>query len=400
MVARGAECCGSEQRLSKHSTRVVTFAHPSGGIAHYSYCLNSALQSLGTQITSLTFDNPPYDLPDLPHSFNVVPHIHWETGGARKPLKAARNLAAFQWAMRTADFFHPQWSVGPSFDRINWSLIHRAGIPICYTVHDVIPHDRLPEDIEHHRWMHRTADFLFVHGETLKERLIEFSGVDAVKVKVIPIGNLIPLADFYRSWMPKTARASLGYKEDDFVVLFFGFIRPYKGLHTLIEACRIARGTAGGSRLRLLIVGQSVADSWKLDGYEAHISEAGLSEATSTVVEYVPLSEVSRYYLASDVCAVPYRSGSQSAVVQLGYAYSIPVIATDVGGLREFIQDGRTGLVVPPDNPEAFAVAISTLLDDRALSSKIGANGRQYAETELSWETIARMTLEVYGSLR
>lgn len=248
-------------------------------------------------------------------------------------------------------------------------------------------------------WMCRNADAVIVHGRRLQEQLLELSGVAPEKVHVIPHGNFNPIADFFKKWTRPAARASFDLSDDEQVILFFGYVRPYKGLDILIDACAQVRRRRPSQRLRLLIAGRTLKNFWDTGSYGSQIEAAGLKELTTYEIRYIAMEDVARYFLAADIIAMPYKSGSQSGILQMAYSYSKPVIVTDVGSIGEVVRDEQTGLIVPPNDPSAFAEALSRLLDDPAHAVCMGRQGRLYSETALSWERIAAQTEDVYEAV-
>jgi glycosyltransferase involved in cell wall biosynthesis len=134
------------------------------------------------------------------------------------------------------------------------------------------------------------------------------------------------------------------------ILLFFGLVRPYKGLDVLLEAlARVQRP------LHLIIAGEFWTDEV---AYREQIEALGLATAVTILNKYVPDEEVAALMQTAAVVVLPYRSATQSAVVQVAFGHGKPVITTNVGGLAEAVVDGRTGLVVPPADPAALAAAI------------------------------------------
>ena len=202
----------------------------------------------------------------------------------------------------------------------------------------------------------------------------------------------------FPQWDRGRARASFGYGPDEKVVLFFGLIRPYKGLGDLIAACRLLTQEHPDVPLRLLIAGRTLDTYWEDGGYARQIAEAGLAEQTTCVIEHIPMEDIGRYFRAADMVAIPYKSGSQSGILQLAYAYAKPVVVTDVGSIAEVVEPGLTGLVVPPSDAAAFAAALAQLLADPEQAQRVGCQGRAYAETVLSWDPIAAQTRQLYAA--
>jgi glycosyltransferase involved in cell wall biosynthesis len=372
-----------------------------GGIAHYSYSLASALQASGARTTALMYGHPEYDLKDFPHSYEVRRSLALSISRVSRVTSPLQNVAALARAARTADVVHFQWSLGARNDRMEWPLLRRLmRKPIVYTAHDVLPHEAAIMGESHARWIYHQADALIVHGEQLKQLMVERFDVASSKVHVIPLGNFIFMADTPGEWSQAAARASLDFGPRDRVVLFFGLIREYKGLDVLVEACRIvqARGLPAGEKLRLIIAGRDFRDHWREGRYESLIRDAGLSDSVSLHLRHIEMTEVARFFRASDVVAVPYRRGSQSGVLQLAYAFGKAAVATRVGSLSEVPSDGVTSFV-EPGNAEALADELHRLLSNEDARERMGAAGRVYAERTLSWETIVEKTRRVYDSV-
>jgi glycosyltransferase involved in cell wall biosynthesis len=155
-------------------------------------------------------------------------------------------------------------------------------------------------------------------------------------------GNVMPVAE---------ARKRLDLMNER-VILFFGYIRAYKGLDLLLEAMpRIVSEIP----LTLLVVGEFYEGAGR---YEKLIKEGGIETSVRLVGTYVPNEEVSLYFSACDVVVLPYRSATQSGIVQIAYQFDRPVIATDVGGLSEVVLHQKTGIIVPPGDPTALSAAV------------------------------------------
>ena len=151
----------------------------------------------------------------------------------------------------------------------------------------------------------------------------------------------------------KDAREGLGLDGKRPVVLYFGFVRPYKGLMHLLKAMETVAGEMPS--ILLLVVGEF----WeKREPYDREIARSGIGENVAIVDRYVANEEVSAYFTAADLVALPYVSASTSGIVQISYGFGKPVLTTDVGDLPSVVEEGRTGYLVPPGNPEALARAI------------------------------------------
>ncbi len=157
---------------------------------------------------------------------------------------------------------------------------------------------------------------------------------------------------FGSSYEKNEARQRLGIAEER-VILFFGYVRRYKGLHVLLDAMpSILKST----KLKLLVVGEFYDDEQK---YRHQIKEKNLQNDVIVNSNYVPNDRVGLYFSAADVVVLPYISATQSGIVQIAYQFDRPVIATDVGGLAEVVLHDRTGFMVKPESPQEIAQAVT-----------------------------------------
>jgi glycosyltransferase involved in cell wall biosynthesis len=368
-----------------------------GGIAHYTYCLASALQASGVTTTQLMCGYPEYDLRGYPHAHRLDTGLKLAISRRTQLTSPLQNLLAMLRTTWRSQVVHFQWSMGQRTDRLHLPILRHLGKAIVYTAHDVLPHESSIMSEEHAGWLYRYPEALFVHGETLKDLLVGRFNVEPARVHVIPHGNYNFIADTPGHWDRASARASFGFNEDDGVVLFFGLIREYKGLDTLIQALRVLkeRGSPRPRKIRLIIAGRIFHDHWNEGGYEAALRTAGLADMVHLHLRHIEMHEIARFFRAADVLAVPYKRGSQSGVLRLAYSFGLAAVATTVGSLAEVSGQDVTRFVAPED-PAAFANALIELLADPQRARALGARARRYAETELGWDRVARTTRAVY----
>ncbi|HOJ17156.1 MAG TPA: glycosyltransferase [Ignavibacteriaceae bacterium] len=169
----------------------------------------------------------------------------------------------------------------------------------------------------------------------------------------------LPVYSFYSDLEPQNKEV-FGFGKDDTVLLFFGYVRKYKGLDILLEA--MPQILKKDNRIKLLVVGEFYDDP---ESYNSIISKHSLSPYVKIVNQYVPNEDIEKYYKASDAVILPYRSATQSGILNLAYGFFLPVVATKVGGFMEFIDDGKTGILVEPDDPNEIARGVEKYLDLR-----------------------------------
>jgi len=160
----------------------------------------------------------------------------------------------------------------------------------------------------------------------------------------------LPVYDCYKPDISiKDCRKQLGFSNDNKVLLFFGYIRHYKGLDILIEA--MPGILKDFPEARLLVVGEFYDNP---SSYLDRIKELGIDKYVKIINRFVPNEDVGQYYQVCDLNILPYRSATQSGILNVSYGFEIPVLATRVGGLTEFIVEGKTGLIIEPGSPEAI----------------------------------------------
>lgn len=375
----------------------VYYVDPVGGhrgMHYYDFALCHAIQACGTQITLLTCDETATT--QVPGDLALVFPFRGIYGSAPAPVRGVRYLRGLLQIARAIMRDHvpvvhlhfPQF-LPADYLLIQW--LQRRGRRIVLTAHDVMPLDggRVAQ-----AWLPRLyerVDAIIVHAQDNYETLVEQFHVPETDVTVIPMGPYLTFAK--DSQFPAAeARASLGLETDQQVILFFGQLKKAKGLACLIRA--FAQLRADFPQARLVIAGPEWDE--KFSPYRRLIDDLDLGEYVQTRIEYVPDEEVGVYFSAADVVALPYVKSYQSAVLYMAYSFARPVVATSVGGLREVVRDGVTGLLVPPQDSEALAHALHRLLAAPAETRAMGDAGRRLVEGEFGWTSIAERTVAVY----
>lgn len=147
-----------------------------------------------------------------------------------------------------------------------------------------------------------------------------------------------------------TSKIDFGFAKDDFVLLFFGYIRKYKGLDLLLHA--MPKLIKENPNIKLLVVGESYED---FSFYNNIVTELNISNNVKMENRFVANEEVGKYYEASDLVVLPYRSATQSGILNVAYGFLKPVLVTDVGGLAEFVENKQTGIIIEPESPSAIS---------------------------------------------
>jgi glycosyltransferase involved in cell wall biosynthesis len=363
--------------------------HPwRGGLAQYLQLLGEALER-HAEVNAVTFTRQypgilfpgttQFDLDAPRPRFLTVPLLD-----SINPLTWRRTAAQLErWAPAAVilkwwmPFFGPAFasSVGP---------LRRRGTRVLLVCDNLVGHEPRVFDRAFTDWMMRNSDGYLVMSDAVEK--------DLDRLKPGAPRRRVPhpfYAQFDRQrWTRETARASLGLDGD--VALFFGYVRHYKGLDTLLTAWKRVRAVR--PQATLVVAGEFYDDP---ASYEGLVREAG---GVRLLDRYIPDDEVEALFRAADVTVLPYRSGTQSGVTHVAYALGSPVIATRVGGLTETVREGETGLTVPPEDPVALAAAIV-----RFFAEGLGERMRGPIATlreRHSWDALARATVEFVDDLK
>lgn len=327
--------------------------HPwRGGIAHYTTRLTRQFEAEGhdVRVINLTRQYPGALFPgstqrdDHESAFVVdseaivdsAAPLTWWRAGARVARRRP-DLLVVQW-------WHPYFA--PSFGTIA-RRARASDIPTVFVCHNVLPHESSPVDAGLARYAFGGGDRFVVHAESEVERLRRLVWRPHVAVSPHPVYDVFAGADTTR----EAARRALELDGERWL-LFFGLIRPYKGLDLLIDALAKVREH---DDVRLMIAGEVYGDEAPI---RAQIARLGLNDAVRFEPRYLANDEVPVWMAASDAVVLPYRHATQSGIAQVAYACDRAVISTRVGGIPDVVTDGVTGLLVPPEDPTSLAEAI------------------------------------------
>jgi len=290
------------------------------------------------------------------------------------------------------------------FDRTILNIYYKVlGKKLIFTAHNINVGQRDGCDSFINRltlkMMYKIVDHIFVHTERMKVDLLEDFKIDGSKVTVIPFGinNVLPQTELSRS----KARKLLHLAESQKTLLFFGQIASYKGLKYLILALKDLAERFDD--IRLIIAGKIKQGHEKYwENVDALIGKFHLEERVIKRIEFIPDDDVEVYFKAADALILPYTFIYQSGPLFLAYNFGLPVIATDVGSLRDEIVEGKTGFVCKPEDPRDLADKIA-LYYESPLFRNLESNRKyiiQYANENYSWDKVGDITVGVYKSLQ
>jgi glycosyltransferase involved in cell wall biosynthesis len=303
---------------------------------------------------------------------------------ARRAFKLAEHppdMLRLRRAIARADVVHYQWLTVPGID----AHLLPPRRPRVMTAHYILPPRPTRRQVAAARRLFGRMDAVVAHSEHGARRLREELGLDPGRVRVIPHG-----AFDYLTALPEEAQLPLPAELEGAegpVILFFGLLRPYKGIDTLLEAFRRLEGA------ELWVVGNPRMD---LTPLRALAAEA--PGRVRFVTRFVEDAEIPALFRRADVVVLPYRDAEHSGVLYTALAFGKPIVLSAVGGFPEIAEQGAARLV-PPEEPEALAAALAELSGDRAAREALAAAARRAAAGPYSWDAVAARTLALYEEL-
>lgn len=359
-----------------------------GGIAQFSAMLYRALEK-EHQVEAFTFKRQ-YPGFLFPGSSQYVS----ETDSA-DIIEATRvldsvNPVTFTAAAKKINATHPQLYIGQYWMTFFGPAMAGMQKRITKTakrisiLHNVIPHEKRFFDKKANRMFLKQNDGFVVLSDVVLRDLLSLKP----EAKYLRIDHPI-YNQFGEGLNREEALSTLNLESENKYLLFFGFIRDYKGLDLLIEAL-----SELPTDYHIIVAGEVYGSFEK---YQKLIDNLGLSERVHLFTEYISDSEVSIYFSASDVCMLPYKGATQSGITAISHHFNLPIIATDVGGLKENTRHGETGLIVDHPEPKLISKAVEEyFLGD----FKFGFSRNIEAQkSENSWENFAQKIIEFSRTL-
>jgi glycosyltransferase involved in cell wall biosynthesis len=365
----------------------VQLVDPSAFTPPYDRALAAALARRGAEVDLLTSRFLYGSVPEA-DGYRVEERFYRRTSArgleapGRRAFKMAEHLSdmlAFRNAGAEADVIHYQWLTVPGLD----ALLIPPRRPRVMTAHYVLPPQPSRRQVAAARRALGRMDAVIAHSEHGAERLRAEVGIDPGRVHVVHHGAFDHLTRL-EGEMPLPPE--LGEPAGP-VILFFGLLRPYKGLDTLLEAYSGIEGA------ELWVVGRP-----RMDLDALHAAAARARGPVRFVTRFVEDAEIPSILRRADVLVLPYRDAEQSGVLYAGLAFGKPMVLSAVGGFPEVAADGAARLV-PPDDPAALGAALEELVDDKTERDALGAVAAAAAAGPYSWDAAAERTLALYEQL-
>ncbi len=350
-----------------------------GGIAHYTTLLTTHLQpkhqtlliSFSRQYPAWLFpgksDQDPSERPlqtDAEYLLDPMnPFTWWRTW---------QRIRAWEPDVVVIPWWHPFFA--PAWATLGRGVKRLAKRPkLLFICHNVLPHEAGVMDKTAVRLALSPGDGFITHAQSDAKILRHILPQSKISVSPIPTHSALSPTT------PIELPISLPHNTP--LLLFCGFVRAYKGLDVLLAALPLVK-----KRVHLFVAGEFWHDK---NRYLKQIEDLHLQQTVTLLDGYLPNETLVAYLRRADVVVLPYRAATQSGMIQAAFGQGCPVITTEVGGLAEVVTNGRTGLVVPPENPPALAAAI-----DDFFHQELGPLFRQHIETEngrFSWEHLIQI---------
>lgn len=370
---------------------ILGSAHPlrGGGISTFNERLAGVLQEQGHKVVIYSFslqypsflfpgksqftDEPAPANLEIRSVVNSINPLNWISVGNRIKKERPDLIIVRFWLP----------FMGPCFGTILRRVRKNKHTKIVAITDNVIPHEHRPCDMPFTKYFIKSADaFVAMSRDVLKDLATFTSKPSAFSPH--------PVYDNYGQRVSKEeACKKLGLNADDKHLLFFGFIRKYKGLDILLDAMKDERIKQAG--IKLIVAGEYYDDK---ESYEQQITDNDIKDNVHLFTEFIPNDEIRYYFSAADLIVQPYRSATQSGITQVAYHFEKPMVVTNVGGLPEVVPDGKTGFVTSPDATE-IATAILKFYEPNSIPN-IAKNIKQEKE-KYSWSTFIKSLMSVVG---
>jgi glycosyltransferase involved in cell wall biosynthesis len=359
----------------------VDVVDPSAFTPPYDHALCAALARAGAEVRLVT-SRFAYGAVPSPEDYTLAESFYRRSAGApgsrlRQLSKLAQHVPdMLRYRCTAADLVHFQWL---DVQHLDWALLPDR--PLVLTAHDLLPREPNPGQARAQRRLYDRMDAIVVHSDYGRRQLVDVLGIAAEKVHLIHHGAFDYLTRLSGALPPELPATSQP------VALFFGLLRPYKGVDTLLEAWR------GIEDAELWIVGMP------------RVPLEPLRAAAPANVRFVPrfISDGEQVALLrrADLVVLPYKRTERfdfSGVLAAALAFGKPIVLSDIGGFGEVAATGA-GLLVPPDDPQALRTALRQLIHDPAERDRLSIAARAAAAGPYSWDEAARQTLALYGEL-
>lgn len=336
---------------------IIGPAHPlRGGLASYNERLAKQFIDEGNEVTIYTFSlqYPSFIFPGTTQysteskPSNITINVCINSINPFNWIKVGNNLKNEKPDLVIVRYWLP--FMGPCLGFILRQIKKNKQTKIVCIADNIIPHEKRFGDKAFTKYFVQPVDAFITMSDKVMTDLKLFAPTKPTQLVAHPLYD-----NFGKKVSKEEARLKLGIKNEELILLFFGFIRKYKGLDLLLNAMKIIKNPKFNiQNSKLLIAGEFYEDR---KAYDEQIEKLDVQENLILHTDFIPDSEVKYYLCAADVVVQPYKNATQSGVTPLAYHFEKPMIVTNVGGLPSLVPNNKVGLIAEP-NAESIAEKI------------------------------------------
>ena len=369
---------------------IIGPAHPlRGGLASYNERLAKAFQDKGNTVQIFTFSlqYPGFLFPGTtqfssePAPSNLRIRVCINSINPFNWIKIGKQIAKQKPDLIIVRYWLP--FMGPCLGTILRIVKKNKHTKIVCIADNIIPHEKRMGDLQFTKYFVKPIDGFITMSTKVLEDLKQFTTSKPAKYVAHPLYD-----NFGEKINQATARQHLSLPLDVRVVLFFGFIRQYKGLDLLLDAIAILKNNHNQLNIKFLIAGEFYEDR---KPYDDQIHRLGIYEDLILRTDFIPDSEVKYYLCAADMLIQPYRNATQSGVTPLAYHFEVPMVVTNVGGLPALVPDKKVGLIAEP-NAASIAQKIAEFF---AVGAESFIPGLQSEKGKYSWDVMTEEIVSI-----
>jgi glycosyltransferase involved in cell wall biosynthesis len=369
---------------------IIGPAHPlRGGLASFNERLARAFMQEGNEVSIYTFslqypnflfpgttqfssEPKPNDL-NINVCINSVNPFNWiKTGNALKKIKPDLIVVRYWLPF-----------MGPALGTILRRTKKNKHTKVICIADNVIPHEKRPGDKFFTKYFLKPVDGFVTMSEKVMSDLRHFTTTKPARIVLHPLYD-----NFGEKISKEEARQNLNINNEDYIFLFFGFIRAYKGLDLLLNAVKFLKEKDQQKNCKVLIAGEYYEDRTQ---YEQLIKELNIEDRLLLKTDFIPDSEVRNYLCSADCVVQPYKNATQSGVTPLAYHFEIPMIVTNVGGLPSLVPHQKAGLICKPE-----ASSIAQAMEEMKQKGKDAfINGLKEEKQKYSWSVLTKTIREL-----
>ncbi len=360
----------------------------------YSVCLCNGLYEKGMEVLLIVPSNKETG---LTHKFRM---LKWAPSKDKKESKIKKIISYLNYFRRMYKLIGSSNNCVVHYqffrrrDEILFYLFLKVtGKKLFHTAHNVLPHSAKVYDFLLQKLVYKCSTGIIAHSNFIRNKIITDFNIVPEKIRVIPHGNFdfyLPMGNLSKA----AARKRFSLNIRDKVLLFFGGIRDYKGLDTLLNAFNIIKNE---DNYKLIIAGAPQNKETEVK-YESMIREITTNGKIHYNFSFISNEDVAAYFISSDVLVLPYKNIYHSGLIHLAYSFSKPVIASRVGDFEEVIEEDKSGILLDQNTPEDLASKIRVFFSDDQRAKK-EEDISKLNRSKYSWDNIANQTINFYEYL-